>query len=41
MLPVHDEILVDGVVRFPLGEMERIHPGVPTPFKSEVALDWG
>ncbi|KKL83581.1 hypothetical protein LCGC14_1973300 [marine sediment metagenome] len=41
VLPVHDEILVDGVVRFPLGEMERIHPGVPTPFKSEVALDWG
>ena len=40
-LQVHDEILVDGVVRFPLEEMARIHPGVPTPFKAETTLDWG
>ena len=41
VLQVHDEILVDGVIRFPLEEMSRIHPGIPTPFNSEVALDWG
>lgn len=41
VLQVHDEILVDGVVKFPLAEMERIHPGVPTPFESEVTLNWG
>jgi DNA polymerase I-like protein with 3'-5' exonuclease and polymerase domains len=40
-LQVHDEILNDGVVRFPLAEMERVHPGIPTPFESEVTLDWG
>lgn len=40
-LVVHDEILNDGVVRFPLSEMAQIHPGVPTPFEAEVTLDWG
>jgi DNA polymerase I-like protein with 3'-5' exonuclease and polymerase domains len=40
-LQVHDEILNDGVIRFPLAAMATVHPGVPTPFESEIALDWG
>ncbi len=38
-LQVHDEILVDGVVRFPQS-LAHIHPDIHTPFKSTVSLDW-
>lgn len=40
-LQVHDEILVNGRVEFPLAEMAQICPEVPTPFNVEIGASWG
>lgn len=39
-LQVHDEVLCDGVVRFP-EELAHIHPGIHTPFKQSIGPNWG
>jgi hypothetical protein len=39
-LEVHDEIIVNGRVEFPLEEMSRICPNVYTPFNESIGPVW-